>query len=257
MRLQDSFAIGNVFINPTSGLLPANPSPFELKTITDISLDYKGKNVELRGQYLVPVDARIADVSFSGKFTIGTTNLNQLNNLIFAGTLNTSNVDDVYPDEPHTVPSSGPYTVTVTNAAEFVQDLGVSYALTSGQFELVNSVTQQGQYSVNATTGVYTFDSADAASEVVISYVADNGTGNSLIIPNNLQGQSPQFELVAWIPGNTDSTASYTGYRFFNCRATSCKILDVKNNSFRMVEVDFSVYCPINQNIGEIIQSVV
>ena len=72
MQLVDSFAIGNVFINPNSGLLPANPTPFELKTITEITLDYKGKHVPLRGQYLVPVDARIADVEFTGKFTIGT-----------------------------------------------------------------------------------------------------------------------------------------------------------------------------------------
>ena len=257
MRLQDNFAIGNVFINPNNGLLPENPTPFELKTITEISIDYKGKNVELRGQYLVPVDARMADVSITGKFTVGTYNLNQLNNLLFAGTLNTSSITGIVADEPHTIPTTGPYTVQVAGFASFIQDLGLSYQNSSGQFEEVGTFTQAGQYQVNSGTGEYTFDAADAGGFVFISYVDSDGTGAYLTIPNNLQGQSPQFELTALIPGSTDGTAGAMGYVFYNCRASGVKLLAGKNNDFNKVEVDFSVYCPINQNVGEIIQTVV
>jgi hypothetical protein len=244
-----------VYINPTAGLLPANPTPFELETISDISLDYKGKNVELRGQYLVPVDARMADVSITGKFTIGTWNLNQLNSIIFAGTLNITDIDRINADEPHVVPATSPYTITVTNAASFSEDLGVSYgvgaAMAGAQFERI-TVAQAGQYTVVDSTGVYTFDVADASAPVVISYVDTDGVGASLSIPNNLQGQSPQFEFVAL---NSGQGSGFVGYRFFNCRATGAKILSGKNNDFNKIEIDFSVYCPVGQNVGELIQT--
>jgi hypothetical protein len=258
MQLVDSFAIGNIFINPNAGLLPSGATPFELKTITEITLDYKGKNVELRGQYLVPVDARMADVSFTGKFTVGTFNLNQLNNILFAGSLNTATPDNIVPDEAGTVPAiSGPHTIQVAGHATFIEDLGVSYASNSGQFERVNSVTQAGQYSVDVSTGTYTFDVADASAKVLISYVNTVTTGAALTIPNNLQGQSPQFELAAWIPASAGSTAGFNGYRFFACRATGAKILSGKNADFNKVEVDFAVYCPVNANVGELIQTVI
>jgi hypothetical protein len=258
MQLTDSFAIGHVFLNPTGGLLPTNATPFELETITDVSLDYKGKNVELRGQYLVPVDARMADVSFSGKFTIGSYSLVQLNTILFAGTMATGTVDRINADEAHSVPGTSTYTITVTNAAGYQEDLGVSYGLASAnagaQFERVTSVSQQGQYSVNTTSGVYTFMSGDANAPVLISYVDDGGPGASLVIPNNLQGQSPIFELVAL---NSGQGSGFVGYRFYNCRATSAKILSGKNNDFNKIEIDFSVFCPVGQAVGELLQTAI
>jgi hypothetical protein len=255
-QLTDSFAIGHVYINPTAGLLPANPTPFELETITEISLDYKGKNVELRGQYLVPVDARMADVSITGKFTIGTWNLNQLNNLIFAGTLNISDVDRINADEFQNPGASSPpaYTFTVNNAETFTEDLGLSYAqgaaMPGAQLERVDELTEMGQYTVN-DDGTYAVYEGDAGP-FAVSYVDNGGPGASLSIPNNLQGQSPQFEFVAL---NSGSGSGFVGYRFYNCRATGAKILSGKNNDFNKVEVDFSVYCPVGQNVGELIQT--
>jgi hypothetical protein len=258
-QLTDSFAIGNVFFNPTAGSLNALPTPFEAKTIENISLDWKGKNVELRGQYLVPVDARMADVSLTGKFTIGTWNLQQLQQLLFGNATIADGGDRINADEAQTIPSvaggsPAGYFVTVTNAAGFSEDLGVSYQANSGQFLKVASPTVAGEYSVSAG-GVYSFAAADKGLGVYISYV-DTGalTGASLTIPNNLQGQTPQFEMVALIPG---TGSGFLGYRFYACRATSAKILTGKNNDFQKLEIDFSVYCPVNANVGELIQTVV
>jgi hypothetical protein len=263
-QLTDSFAIGHVYVVPTSGLLPENPTPFEAETISEISLDYKGKSVELRGQYLVPADARMADVSITGKMTVGTWNLNQLNNILFAGTINISDIDGINADEPHTPTGAGSpptYTVTVTNAESFSVDLGVNYpvgtANSPGQLSQLESVAtaedvvQSGQYYVDTTTGVYTFFDD---LPVQISYIAENGVGASLTIPNNLQGQSPVFEFVAL---NSGSGSGFVGYRFYNCRATGAKILSGKNNDFNKIEIDFTVFAPPGQNVGELIQTVV
>src|SRR5208282_1468077 len=90
---------------------------------------FTGKGVELRGQYLYAIDARVTDVSGKGKFKVGEWNLEQLNNLFFAGSITEGTTNEqVYADEPHTVPSSSPYTVTVMVPTGFEQPLAVAYA---------------------------------------------------------------------------------------------------------------------------------
>jgi len=79
------------------------------------------------------------------------------------------------------------YTITVANAANYNDDLGVYYTAgganagigtTSGVFQRVAAPSQAGQYSVNFATGVYTFASADATAPVLISYTYNvTGTG--------------------------------------------------------------------------------
>lgn len=68
--------------------------------------------------------------------------------------------------ENDNIPGSGPYTITVTHSAAFVEDLGV----TKGGTPMVKvaSAPAAGQYSVAA--GVYTFNAADHGAAVVISY---------------------------------------------------------------------------------------
>lgn len=72
-------------------------------------------------------------------------------------------------DQATSVPGTGPYQVTVTRAASFSVDRGVSYtggaALTK-----VTGAPAAGQYSVDPATGIYTFAAADAGAAVTISY---------------------------------------------------------------------------------------
>src|SRR5580692_2646995 len=120
MLFTPKFAIGHIFVYPQGGQQPANASGTELSTIQDFSAEFAGKGVELRGQFLYPVDARVADVSGKLKFKVGEWSLEQLNNLFFGGTLTTGSItDQVYADELQTIPTST-LTVTVTNSAGFV-----------------------------------------------------------------------------------------------------------------------------------------
>ncbi len=64
--------------------------------------------------------------------------------------------------------SPGPYSVTVTNSANFCADGGVTYANGVALLAVTSNPTV-GQYSVVA--GIYTFSAADAAAGVVISYL--------------------------------------------------------------------------------------
>ena len=89
--------------------------------------------------------------------------------------------------EPWTVPGT-PFQVTVLNSAAFVLDLGVRYVSTGLSLSLVSANPAQGQYSVNSTTGVYTFNSADQNANVVIAY-AYNGVPLDIENAVNIQVQ--------------------------------------------------------------------
>jgi hypothetical protein len=69
--------------------------------------------------------------------------------------------------EAHTVPvTPGPYTVTVTNSADFVEDLGVTIA--GVPMTLVTGAPAAGQYS--HVLGVYTFNAAQQGVAIAITY---------------------------------------------------------------------------------------
>ena len=54
-----------------------------------------------------------------------------------------------------------------------------------------------GQYSVNTSTGAYTFASGDVGAGVLISYVYTlSSTGTQLNITNQLMGYAPTFQVL-------------------------------------------------------------
>lgn len=251
MLLTPKFGIGHVFVAPNGGFQPLNASGTELSTIQDFSVDFAGKEVELRGQFLYAVDARVADISLKGKFKVGEWSIEQLNNLFWAGTLNSS-PEQIVADELGTVitvgspPTAGTYQVTLHTG--FVQILSVAYASNGSNLDEVSGSPLQGQYNIDNSTGTLTFNDADDGVQILVSYVTAGGLGASVSIPNNLQGQSPVVSIAGI------NAADGNGWLFPNCRVTAIKPLDLKNNAFGMNEVSFSVFCPAGQAVGQIFQ---
>jgi len=257
MQLTREFGIGNWFINPTSGLLAPNPTPLQLNTLQDLNVEFSGKGVELRGQLLYAVDARLADISVKGKFKLGQWSLDQFNQMYFAGTLATGNSgeDNIFPDVPEVVPpSSVSHILTITGV---VEDLGVSYASNGSNFDRVTTAPTQGQYefAVVGGNGQWTFSAADTGTAILVSYVGQ-GAAATLQIPNNLQGQSPNLELVGWNPvgGQAPSTA-FNGIRLYNVVVTGVKPKELKRDGFNLTEVDFMAFCPTGSSVAELIQT--
>ena len=252
MLFTPKFAIGHCFVYPNGGLQPADASGTELSTIQDFSVDFAGKAVELRGQFLYPVDARVADISAKGKFKVGEWNLEQLNNLFFGGTITLPSVspvtlsETVYADELWTIPGT-PYQITVTNTAGFVQPLSVAWASDLSNFDEVAITPLTQQYTATGG-GLFTFNAGDTGKQVLISYIS-GGTGASLSVPNNLQGQSPVVGITGY------NAADGNGFLFPNCRISGIKPLDLKNNAYAMCEVDFQVFCPYGQAVAQLLQS--
>jgi hypothetical protein len=84
--------------------------------------------------------------------------------------------------EHHTVPGTGPYTITVNNSATFLADEGVVVNATNVPLTVVAGSPGSGQYSV--TSGVYTFNIAQAGVPMQISYAyaLTGGTGMNITV---------------------------------------------------------------------------
>jgi putative tail protein len=118
------------------------------------------------------------------------------------------------------VPASpGPYVVTVTNAATFISDGGVSYTGGAALTE-VGGAPAVGQYHVNTSTGAYTFNSADSNKSMTISYTWTAPAYNLTGLYRGLYGTAPAahtagaaFGLIGMDPAVTriDIPAAYVG----------------------------------------------
>lgn len=221
------FGAGVLFVNPNAGNLATNPTPGQILTLQDVSIDISQDLKELRGATKWPEDIAPADMKGSGKFGTGRVDQQVFNNVFFANASSTGIVQAVQ-GESGTVPASSVYTVTVTNSAQFDEDFGVQYAsgiggAGAGRFTRIPTGTPtQGQYTVSA--GVYTFAAADANAAVLISYsFTASAVGTTISVINENMGFGPVFELFLMRPYQklTVSGKNYTGgLRLYACRAS-------------------------------------
>jgi hypothetical protein len=138
-------------------------------------------------------------------------------------------------NELGTVPASGPYTVSVTNAATFIENLSVIDATTGLEMTRVASAPATGQYAV--TAGVYTFAAADASHVVWLSYSYSSTSGYTVTVSNALMGAGSTFSLVAY----NQYESKYMGLKFPAIKAPKLS-LAMKMADFTMQNVDFEAY---------------
>jgi hypothetical protein len=233
------FAIGNCFVVPVGGNLPTNPTPTIIPIIQDASVDMSGEVKELYGQYRAPVDTAPGNLKCSGKFTIGSTKLLSENNMIWADSLiaGIQAVPNLAGGDTQAISA----TVTAAHTTGFV-DLGVVF----GGINLtrVSASPAQGQYSVVASTGVYTFNAADVtlAGNVNLYYQYTPGTviGQTLTIHNQIMGYGPVVSLYISESYQVASGVA-SGIYLPACRFTGIKNA-MKRDDYLKPELDFAFY---------------
>ncbi|HTQ35261.1 MAG TPA: hypothetical protein VMI30_13930 [Stellaceae bacterium] len=158
----------------------------------------------------------------------------------------------IQPDQTHTS-STGCYTVTVANAANFSDDLGVFYATgaNSGErFTRVTTPSAAGQYSVNLATGIYTFSAADASAAVLVSYLyAPTSSGKKLVISNQLMGFTPTFKATFYTQKSTLGVPAGLALVLNACTATKLS-LPTKTDDYEIQQFDFSAFADATGTIG-------
>jgi hypothetical protein len=237
------FGSGTLFGVPIGGNTAANPTPMKFGTLQDVSLDISGDVKQLYGQKQFPEAVARGKSKITGKAKFAYINGKQLNDIFFGQTMG-AGMKQISLDEAATIPAT-PFQVTVSNAANFVNDLrgdqGARYATGAKAGQPLTKVTASpaaGQYSVNTATGVYTFAAADTGAGVIISYlftVAASGT--QLNITNQLMGFAPTIQILL--------SEVYNGSQFsvllYNAMASKLNFA-TKQEDFMVPELDFEAF---------------
>lgn len=202
------FSVGFAAAIPTG----TNPTPARFGILKDWGWDVDGDVKELIGEGQFVEDAVIGLKKITGKITfqnIGAATLGAiLGSAGVAGTKIGSR------DEGPTVIPTTPFQITVTNGATFYENLGVFMldATTGLATPMTRGATATGTgvYAVNDTTGVYTFNTADAGKSVIISYnYTASATGKTITLSQQPSGTTSYFSLCF----QNNVKANY-GFRF-------------------------------------------
>ena len=242
---------GRAFAIPVGGNLGVNPTPQEFQAIQEISLELGKTTKTASGQYIYPIDSGVVEGKVTGKITFLQSEIALFNNLMNADTTATGGF--AFATQTTAVPASTPFTVTVTNSANFLKPLTVTYAgvgvgAAPVPLTLVTSAPTTGQYSVAA--GVYTFAAGDEGKSVIINYIWTNAAaGNTIQINNQLMGYGPICELYAF--------PSYQGANGWHLTAVRFgkQSKPFKRADYLVVEVDYEAFANSNGLVFEEVQN--
>lgn len=238
------FGSGNLY-----GLAGAVPVARKFGALQEVSVDFSFSLKELYGQDQFPLSIARGQGKIEGKAKLASLNGGLVNDLFF-GQTNTTGKKVPVNKEPVTIPAT-PFQATVVNGATFYEDLGVVFALTGIPLVRVASGPTTGQYSVNNTTGQYTFAAADTLLGVLIDYsYTVSASGNITTITNQLTGTTPSFAAAFAI-----KYGSSTVYLHLNSCISSKLSFATKLEDFLVPDFDFKAFADASGTIGTLSMS--
>ena len=223
-----------------SGVLigtPVGGSPINFGLAQEVTLNLQTSTKALYGQYNFPVAIGSGTKKMTGKAKMARISGQALGSLFFGLTPSVGVVQTQF-GETTAVPSASPYTYSTTFHATFSADQGVVYASSSLPLKQVASNPALGQYSVSG--GVYTFSSADAGANVLISYTYTAATsGGSIAVNSQLIG--PSITFSANLFASDPTTGKQFSVWLYNCVAEKLSF-GTKIEDFLVPELDFQCF---------------
>lgn len=235
--MQYVFGTGALILTPSG----SNPTPVQVGTLQECSIDPEFQVKELRGQYQFPVAVAQTAASLKGTAKSGQLN-GALINAILAGATQTlgASIRGAI-NEPGTVPGT-PYQITVAQSATFSADCGVYDVTAQKPLVRVASAPATGQYSVAA--GVYTFAAADTGHVVWISYAYTSTSGTTVAYTNQLMGQGTQFVLNLF----NQSFSKFSGIKLWAVQLGKLSF-PFKNEDFMISDLSFTAFADSNGRV--------
>ena len=224
-------------------------------TLQEIQIDISSTNVTLMGQNQFAVAVARGEGKVTGTAKSGQIDLQLFSSLYLGQAIDATGYTKQVAAEAHTIPASSAYTVTVTNSASISTtfiDLGVFYASGAGELKAVAAGSEAvGKYSVNASTGVYTFAAADEGLGVLISYSYFAATGSRVLMTNQLMGFNPVFQLFLSNGYANVQGITYTTLKLYSCVSNKMS-LPFKNKDFVVNDFAFDCFADQSGNILEL-----
>ena len=140
-------------------------------------------------------------------------------------------------------------TAQVSKHANFNTDYGVVNAATGVPLVLVtNGAPAEGQYTVNAATGTYTFAVGETIASVIISYTwSDTTSGTTVVLSSQALGYGPEFAVNL----NSDYEGKLFCLSMFRCKMTDISV-PTKQEDHWIADFSFGIFANAAGNIGAI-----
>lgn len=236
------FGAGNVYLVPSG----SNPTPLEVGTLQEVSLDFSFESKELYGNKQFPVMVARGKGKITGKAKSGAFRGGLISSILSGATSATGR--HIGAVEVSAVPTT-PFAITVTHSANFADDLGVVDVASGTSMTRVAATPATGEYSVAA--GVYTFAAADTGKSVQISYAyTDAATGKTISYSNQLMGAQSIYTLSLY---NTNPDGSKFGMKLMQVVFPKLA-MGWKNDDFTMPDLDINAFA---DSTGKVLEAYV
>lgn len=217
-------------------------APVRFGGVQGVQIGFKGNVKTLHGSDQYPIAVGRGATSIDGKCTYGVLSGKALNDLFFNNTITTGQT--VAANQESGTISGSPKTVTVSNSATFVADLGVRDAATGTPFVRVASSPAAGQYTV--ASGVYTFNSSEPVTKVKIDYTyTASSSGQTLTISQIPMGAAPTFTATLQQIFKANTTT---------LQLNACTAYDLAYNTqledFVKPDISFGAFADASNTIG-------
>lgn len=214
------------------------PTVCRIQGTQELSVEVSGDIKEFHGQGSFALAVARGKTKLNGKLKAAIMDSNSLNTLYFGTGTTAGLMNAIYSDTTGSViPAAGPYSVATTppNSGTLNLDLGVT--VNGVAYIRVLSAPTAGQYSVDVTTGIYTFAAADAGKRAYISYRYNYtmASAREFSLNNLPMGATPRFRLEYF----TEFQGKRCFLELLSVVAPKLHLLGGKNDDFSVPEIDF------------------
>lgn len=170
-------------------------TPVRFGTMQSANIEFSGDTKGLWGMEQYSVDQARGKIKISGKAKIAQVYGRMYNELFFGQTLTTGQKKFTFKES--TTLGTGAASYTVANSGSTpLSDQGVFAATDQTQYVRVSSAPASGQYTWDASTGVYTFGTHSASLGMLFNYTYTVTGGWHIAGANPLMGTTPRFQAT-------------------------------------------------------------
>lgn len=224
-------------LQDASGATIAQPTPINFGTMQSSEIEFKFELKELFGDKQFAVAVGRSKGTVTGKASFADLRMGMLESLVFGTTTATGLIAVQY----DTVGANFAASVTVTppSSGTYDADLGVINAATGVPLKRVAASPALGEYSVNTSTGAYTFNAGQTGKGYFnYRYTSTSPTtAKKLTLTNLPMGYAPSFR--------TDLYVAYGGKSYVmtlnKCISEGIK-LGNKNDDFSTPDLSFKCF---------------
>jgi hypothetical protein len=220
-------------------------APINVGYVQEFSIEVAGTTKQLFGQNQFPLVAARATIKATGKFKAATVSSYAMNSLFYAQSFTAGGISWVV-GSTYTL-STLSTQIQVGSSLSFNADLGVTYAVSGLPLQRVSTGSEAlGFYSMGSTTpGLYNFSTADTYTTaggvaLKVTYSQSTTAGQSLIVTNQLIGNSPTLQLDYYTNLNQPTAKPFV-VRIYQA-ITDKHMMQFKLEDFMIPEWDFSLF---------------